>query len=141
MGVAVFVMIGTFGALWVVMLDDLEASEWIANIGITLFVLPMIFFAERGGRLAQRIGPFRVGPVGLIIGATYMVMYGLLPSALLMLGVGVLHGVTDSLTVSSSAIAVRMVTPEDRHAGGRGLLGGRSDSLGRCNRSCGRVSL
>ena len=124
MGVAVFVMIGTFDALWVVMLDDLEASEWIANIGITLFVLPMIFFAERGGRLAQRIGPFRVGPVGLIIGATYMVMYGLLPSALMMLGVGVLHGVTDSLTVSSSAIAVGMVTPEDRHAGGQGLLGG-----------------
>ena len=124
MGVAVFVMIGTFDALWVVMLDDLEASEWIANVGITLFVLPMIFLAERGGRLAQRIGPFRVGPAGLIIGAIYMLMYGLLPSALVMLGVGVLHGVTDSLTVSSSAVAVGMVTPEDRHASGQGLLGG-----------------
>jgi MFS family permease len=124
MGVAVFIMIGTFDALWVVMLDDLDASEWIANVGITLFVLPMIFLAERGGRLAQRIGPFKVGPAGLILGAVYMLMYGLIPSALVMLGIGILHGFTDSLTVSSSAVAVGMVTPEDRHAGGQGLLGG-----------------
>lgn len=124
MGVAVFVMIGTFDALWVVMLDDLNASEWIANVGITLFVLPMIFLAERGGRLAQQIGPFKVGPAGLVLGAVYMLMYGLLPSALVMLAVGILHGFTDSLTVSSSAVAVGMVTPEHRHAGGQGLLGG-----------------
>ena len=36
MGSAVFLMIGTFDALWAIVLDDLEASEWVANIGITL---------------------------------------------------------------------------------------------------------
>ena len=54
-------MVGTFDALWVLVLDDLDTSDWIANLGITLFALPLIFLGPLGGRLAQRIGPFRVG--------------------------------------------------------------------------------
>lgn len=124
LGTALFVMIGTFDALWVVMLDDLDAAEWIANLGISIFVIPLIFLGEYGGKLAQRLGPFRVGPIGLLLGAVYMVLYGVLPSALVMLGVGAIHAITDGLTVSSAAVAVGMVTPESRHAGAQGLLGG-----------------
>jgi len=57
MGSAVFLMIGTFDALWAIVLDDLDAGEVIANIGITIFVLPLIFLGASGGRLAQRVGP------------------------------------------------------------------------------------
>ena len=42
MGAAVFVMIGTFDALWALVHKDLGTSEWIANLGITLFALPLI---------------------------------------------------------------------------------------------------
>ena len=42
MGAAVFMMIGAFDALWVLVLDDLNASDLIANLGITLFAVPMV---------------------------------------------------------------------------------------------------
>lgn len=124
MGVAMWMMIGTFDALWVVVLDDLGADEWIANIGISVFVIPLIILGERGGRLAQRLGPFRLGPIGLGIGAVAMFTYGLMPSGLLMLVVGLVHAINDGFTVSSTSVAVGMVTPEGRHASAQGLLGG-----------------
>ena len=72
MGAAVFMMIGAFDALWVLVLDDLNASDLIANLGITLFAVPMVLFASIGGRLAQRVGPFRLGTFGLLVGAAAM---------------------------------------------------------------------
>ena len=68
MGAAVFVMIGTFDALWALVHKDLGTSEWIANLGITLFALPLIVLGPIGGRLAQTIGPFRLATLGLARG-------------------------------------------------------------------------
>ena len=123
MGAAVFMMIGTFDALWVLVLDDLESSEFVANLGITIFALPLIFLGSYGGRLAQRIGPFRLGPVGLLIGAFFIASYGVLPNEYLMLGFGAIHAICDGLTVSSTAVGVGMVAPAQRQASAQGLLG------------------
>ncbi len=122
-GSALFLMIGTFDALWAIVLDDLRASELMANLGITIFALPLIFFGSYGGRLAQRLGPFRLGPFGLILGAIFMFLYGVMPAAVLMLVVSIVHAVCDSLTVSSNAVAVGMVAPTERQASAQGMLG------------------
>lgn len=123
MGSAVFLMIGTFDALWAIVLDDLEASDLIANIGITIFALPLIFLGSYGGMLAQRIGPFRLGPLGLTLGAGFMFLYGFMPTGGLMLAVGIVHSISDGLTVTSTGVAVGMTAPRDRQAGAQGLLG------------------
>ena len=123
MGSAVFLMIGTFDALWAIVLDDLDAGEVVANLGISMFALPLIFLGATGGRLAQRIGPFRVGPLGLVIGACMMFLYGFMPTGLTMLAVGLVHAVADGLTVSSTGVAVGMVAPPARQAGAQGMLG------------------
>ena len=123
MGACLFLMIGTFDALWAIVLDDLEAGEIIANIGITIFALPLIFLGAYGGRLAQRIGPFRLGPLGLVLGAGFMFLYGFMPTGLAMLGVGAVHAICDGLTASSAAVAVGVVAPSERQAGAQGILG------------------
>lgn len=124
MGCAVWVMIGSFDALWSVALKDLNTAEWIANLGITLFALPLIVFGAAGGRLAQRVGPFRIGTLGLLGGATFMMLYGLMPSGVAMFAVAMFHSVCDGFTVSSTGVAVGMVVPGERQAGAQGLLGG-----------------
>jgi MFS family permease len=124
MGCAVWVMIGSFDALWSVALDDLQTADWIANLGITLFAVPLVIFGAAGGRLSQRAGPFRVGAIGLVLGALFMLLYGLVASGVAMFAVAMVHAVSDGLTISSTGVAAGMVVPPERQAGAQGLLGG-----------------
>lgn len=124
LGCAVFLMIGTFDALWSVALDDLGTADWIANLGISLFALPLVIFGSTGGRLAQRVGPFRVATVGLLLGAGFMLVYGLVPTGVAMFAIAMVHSVSDGLTVSSTGVAVGLAVPVERQAGAQGVLGG-----------------
>jgi MFS family permease len=130
MGAALFMMIGTFDALWAIVLDDMGAADLIANVGIVVFAVPLIIFGSFGGRLAQRVGPFLVGPIGLAMGAVYMFLYGVMPTGTAMLAVGVVHALTDGMTVSSNGVAVGMVAPPDRQAGAQGMLGATQTLVG-----------
>jgi MFS family permease len=123
-GLALFAMIGTFDAVWSVMMDDMKAPTWVANVGISLFAFPMIFLAPRGGRLTQKVGPFKASMLGLSIGAVCLVMYGTLWSPYPMLVIGVIHGVVDGLTVTGGSAAVALVAPRERLASAQGLFGG-----------------
>ena len=122
-GAALFVMIGSFDALWAVVHRDLGTNEWIANLGITLFALPLIVLGPPGGRLAQVHGPFRIATIGLSLGALFMSLYGMLPTGTWIFAVAMVHAVADGITVSSSGVAVGMVVPEERQAGAQGVLG------------------
>lgn len=123
-GLALFLMIGTFDSLWALMMEDLRAPDWTANLGITLFGLPMVLLGPFGGRLAQRVGPYRAGAAGMMFGAVFMCLYGLLPNPYMMMGVFLLHTINDGLTVTSAGIAVGIAAPPSRQAGAQGLLGG-----------------
>ena len=124
MGAAAFVMIGTFDSLWVLVLDDLNSPDWIANIGITLFALPLVIFGSIGGRFAQRHGPFRVGVLGLTVGGTFMFLYGQMPTAIAMFSISMLHSINDAVTMSSTGVAIGVVVEPQRQASAQGLLGG-----------------
>jgi MFS family permease len=124
LGCAVFVMIGTFDALWVLVLDDLRASDWIKNLGITLFALPLVVLGSIGGRFCQKFGPFRIGTFGLLAGACFMFLYGRMPTGAAMMAVGMVHSLNDGFTVTSTGVAVGMNVDPERQAGAQGLLGG-----------------
>jgi MFS family permease len=123
-GLALFLMIGTFDSLWSVMMDDLHASQWIANLGITLFALPLIVLGPRGGRFAETIGPFKASIGGLAIGAFFITSYGFVPWPIVMLIIGTIHGVVDGLTVTGGSMAIALVSPSNRIASAQGLYGG-----------------
>ena len=123
-GVALYVMIGVFDPLWVVMMDDMGAPNWVGNAGISIFGMPWILFATVGGTIAQKYGPFRVSAFGLALGAFYMTSYGFIGSPYWMLGIGVTQSALDALTVTGTGIAVAQVAPPERQAGASGLLGG-----------------
>jgi MFS family permease len=127
---ALFAMIGTFDAVWSVMMDDMKAPTWVANLGISLFAFPMIFLAPRGGRFTQKVGPFKASMVGLSIGAVCLVLYGTLWSPYPMLVVGVIHGIVDGLTVTGGSAAVALVAPRERLASAQGLFGGLQTLMG-----------
>lgn len=129
-GLSLYLMIGTFDTLWSVMMADIDAATWIANLGITVFALPMLFLGPIGGRLTQRIGPFRAAITGLSLAALCMVAYGTIGSPHVMLGVGVAHGIIDGLTITAGAAAIAMVVPRERLAAAQGLYGGMQTVMG-----------
>ena len=123
LGAAVFLMIGAFDALWDIVHEDLNTPTLMANLGITLFALPLVILGPTGGRLAQRIGPFRVAGVGLLVAAVFMFSYGQVPNGNWIFAVAMVHAVTDGLTVAASGVAVAMAVPEERQAGAQGVIG------------------
>lgn len=123
LGAAVFYMVGSFDALWDVVHEDLGTSVWMANLGITLFAMPMVFLAPIGGRWAQSIGPLAFGAIGLLAAAGFMTSYGLVPSGTWIFGVSLGQAFTDGLTFAAPGIAVAMAAPAHRQASAQGLLG------------------
>lgn len=123
LGATAFLMIGAFDALWDVVHEDLDTPRWMANLGITLFAIPLILFGSLGGRLAQQLGPFRVGAVGLTIGALFMASYGLLPTGTWIVAIAMGHALNDGFTFASTGVAVALTAPEERQAGAQGVLG------------------
>lgn len=123
LGAGVFLMIGGFDALWDVVHEDLGTNDFIANLGITLFALPLIFLGPFSGVLAQRIGPFIMGSLGLVGGAFFMTAYGLLPSGNWIFAFAMFHAVTDGLTIAASGVAVGLAVSDERQAGAQGLIG------------------
>ncbi len=123
LGAAVFLMIGAFDALWDVVHEDLNTPTWMANLGITFFAVPLMVLGPTGGRLAQRVGPFRVASLGLLAGAFFMLTYGQLPTGSWIFAVSMIHAVTDGLTIAASGVAIAMSVPEERQAGAQGVMG------------------
>lgn len=123
MGAAVFLMIGAFDALWDVVHEDLETADWVANLGITLFAVPLVVLGPISGRVSQEVGPFRVAAAGLLAGAFFIFMYGQLPTGGWIFAVAMVHALTDGLTLASSGVAVSMAVVEERQAGAQGIIG------------------
>ena len=123
-GVSLFFMIGVFDSLWVLMMDDLDAAQWMANIGVSVFALPLVVLGPFGGKLVQRVGPFRAGGLGMTLGPIFMAGYGLMPTPALMMLVFFFHSTNDGFFVTGAGVAVGTSAPLERQAGAQGLLGG-----------------
>ncbi|MGY9082694.1 MAG: MFS transporter [Acidimicrobiales bacterium] len=129
LGVAAFVMIGAFDVLWDLVHTDLGTADWMANLGIALFAIPLVLLGPTAGKLAQRIGPFIIAATGMLAAVFFFGIYGLLTVGGAIFAVTMVHAVTDGLTFAASGVAVGMTAPEERQAGAQGVLGGMQ-SLG-----------
>jgi len=122
-GVAFYVTVGMFEAVWAVLLHDQGAETWLIGVTLSLFTVPMIFLAPVGGRTAQRRGPLRVVTVSLAIATVCTFSYGVLPGLWLLLAVSIVHAVADSFTMPGNQVAVAIASPPEQMSSAQGLLG------------------
>ena len=120
--IAFYLTIGMFEALWSLLLRDLGAETWLIGITLSLFTIPMILFASKGGRLAQSRGPLKVMSVSIVVAAGCTAVYGFGPLWVLIVASGV-HAVADAYTLPGNQVAVALASPSDQIATGQGLLG------------------
>ena len=121
--IAFFTTVGVFEASWAVLLRDRGAETWLIGVTLSLFTLPMIYFAPIGGRAAQRVGPMRVVSMSIGVAIACTFSYGVLPSLWLLLIVSIVHAVADSYTMPGNQVAVALAAPESQVASALGLLG------------------
>lgn len=121
--VAFYITVGTFEAVWAVLLRDHGASTWLIGVTLSLFTVPMIFLAPLGGRLSQQKGPMRVAAVSITLATVCTFSYGVLPTLWLLLAVSLIHAVADSFTMPANQVAAAMASPLQDTSSGQGLLG------------------
>ena len=109
--IAFYLTVGMFEAIWAVLLRDHGAETWLIGLTLSLFTLPMIFFAPIGGRAAQSRGPLRVVAVSLTVATVCTFSYGVLPSLWMLLGVSIIHAIADSFTMPSNQVAAALGSP------------------------------
>lgn len=123
-GMAAYAMIGAFDSLWDVVHTDLDTPEWMANLGIALFAIPLVLLGPTSGKLAQRLGPFLVATAGMLAAALFMGIYGVLGVGAAIFGVAMVHAVTDGLSFAAAGVAVGLIVAKERQSGAQGVLGG-----------------
>ena len=119
-----------FEALWSVLLRDLGAETWLIGLTLSIFTIPMIVFAPKGGALAQRKGPIKVVSVSILVAAVCTSIYGFGPLWVLIV-VSAVHATADAFTMPSNQVAVAIASPPDQVATGQGLLGATGPGRGR----------
>ncbi|NCY15670.1 MAG: MFS transporter [Actinobacteria bacterium] len=120
--IAFFLTVGMFEAIWAIVLRDLDAPTWLIGVTLSLFSLPMIFFASRAGAIAQRRGPIRMVTISITVAAICTFSYGIGPLWVL-IAVSAIHAIADSFTMPANQVAVALSSPPEQFAAGQGLLG------------------
>jgi DHA1 family multidrug resistance protein-like MFS transporter len=93
--ISFYLTIGMFEALWAILLRDQDAPTWLIGVTLSLFTLPMVVFAPRGGKVAQRRGPISVVSISLTVAAFATFAYGVSPLWLIIIVSGI-HAVADA---------------------------------------------
>lgn len=117
-----YLTIGMFEALWSILLRDQGAATWLIGLTLSLFTLPMIVFAPKGGALAQRKGPINIVTLSISAAAIATFAYGISPLWLIV-AISGFHAIADAFTMPANQVAVAMASPPEQLASGQGLLG------------------
>ena len=120
--VAFYLTIGMFEALWAILLSDLDAPTWLIGVTLSLFTMPMLVFAPKGGALAQRKGPINIVTLSVAVAAFSTFIYGVSPLWVIIIFSGI-HAVADAYTMPANQVAMAIASPPEQIAAGQGLLG------------------
>ncbi len=123
MGIAFYITVGVFEAVWAMFFADLGASQVFIGLTMSLFTLPMIFIAPWAGGMAQRRNVLRLVTLTLSCAVVCMWFYGVLTSLWWLCVPLAVHAVVDAITMPATQLAVGYASGEGALATGQGLFG------------------
>jgi predicted MFS family arabinose efflux permease len=123
LALALFMPVGIYDSLWSRYLQDRGASTLFIGVTLALYGVPFILLASRGGRLADRVGPFRAAFVCLVLIAPVIAVYGLFTVPIVIVSFAIIEAVIQAVAVPASQAAMAQACPPERLAAGQGLAG------------------
>ena len=118
-----FALIGAAEAVIPIQFRDRGASTLEIGLAFTLLALPIIIAGPLGGRMADRVGALRVAAAGMGVSASLLILLGVVPGVVALIGVMMLIGVADGVGFTAGQLLVSESAPESRQAGAMGLMG------------------
>lgn len=129
---AFYLTVGSFEALWALLMDDLGTETWLIGVTLSGFVIPMVLLASLGGRTAQRMGAVRLCRFSIPIAIVAMVLYGvvgeqrdgttLVWGMVAVSAVVSVHAIADAFTMPALQVAVAEAAPAELAATAQGVL-------------------
>lgn len=139
MGIAFWITIGVFEAIWAVYMADLGASQIFIGLTMSLFGIPMIFISPRAGDFAQQKGALNIAIVSIGIAIACMFFYGVLQNIWLLCIPLLIHALADAFTMPATQLAVTQASGEDAVATGQGLFGAVGMAVGATTAALGGI--
>lgn len=122
LGSSSWLLIGVFDAVWARYMTDLGADPITIGFGFLVLVLPSVFLAPHGGRLADRMNPVRLAVTAVMIEIPLVVAFGFAGSIPVLLLISVAQAVVWSYITPPAQAAVAKVSPPGQVAEAQGLI-------------------
>ncbi|MFM7262255.1 MAG: MFS transporter [Acidimicrobiales bacterium] len=116
-----FLPVGIYDALWDRYITDRGGNNFQVGLTFLLFTVPFIVFGAKGGRLVDRRGPERMILVGIGLMVPLVLVYGLLPTAELLVAFAVVEGLISAISTPSAQSLMARVAPLGRASAAQGL--------------------
>ena len=121
LSLALFLPVGVYDAMWSRYLTDRGAGTVFIGVGLSLYAVPVILLAPRGGRVADRIGPVRAATWALVLIIPATVAYGILVWPVAITVVAVLEGIPQAVAGPAVQTAMLQACRPSEVAAGQGL--------------------
>lgn len=116
-----FLPVGIYDALWDRYITDRGGNNFMVGLTFLLFTVPFVVLGARGGRLVDRRGPERMIVIGIAMMVPLVWVYGVLPSAGLLVAFAVVEGVISAVSSPASQSLMAKVAPHGRASAAQGL--------------------
>jgi DHA1 family multidrug resistance protein-like MFS transporter len=122
-GAALFFPVGVYDTIWDRYLTDLGASSLFVGLGLLAFGLPVAVLAPMGGRVAERIGPFRACMLALAVTVPLMPFYGYFDSYWVVSALVIIEAFAAAVQIPGGQAMIARASPEGLVGAGQGLFG------------------
>ena len=126
LAVALFLPVGIYDATLDRFLTDLGASNALVGLSFVAYGVPFALFATKGGGLADRHGPLKVGVLAIAVVAPLTGLYGFLTTPEAIVGFSAVEGVLQAMGVPAAGALIARAAPLGRAAAAQGLGGAAS---------------
>lgn len=118
-----FIPVGIYDSLWDRYVTDKGGNNFMVGMTFLLYTIPFIVLGAVGGRLADKNGPSRMTVFGIFLTVPLVFVYGILPSAWLLVGFAIVEGTIGALSIPATQSLMASVAPEGRASAAQGLSG------------------
>lgn len=118
-----FIPVGIYDALWDRYITDRGGNNFMVGMTFLLYTIPFILLGAKGGRMADKAGAAKMTVIGIFMTAPLVMLYGFLPSAILLVSFSMVEGVVGSLSIPATQSLMAQVAPHGRASAAQGLNG------------------